>query len=137
MAIRWPVCTPGMDLRGNCGAKKMQISHASPLQTRNPSRLPSSRSRRLAWKGFHSDLRASPIEVITRSTGDWTLIFLLITLSVTPLRMLSRQYWLICLQRMFGMFAFFYGCLHVTTYVWLDQVFDMHGMSADMAKRRF
>jgi sulfoxide reductase heme-binding subunit YedZ len=92
---------------------------------------------RLAWKGFHSDLGANPIESITHSTGDWTLIFLLITLSVTPLRMLTRQYWLIGLRRMFGLFAFFYGCLHLTTYVWLDQFFDMHEMLADVAKRPF
>jgi sulfoxide reductase heme-binding subunit YedZ len=92
---------------------------------------------RLAWKGFHSDLGANPIEAITHSTGDWTLIFLLITLSVTPLRMLTRQYWLIGLRRMFGLFAFFYGCLHLTTYVWLDQFFDMHEMLADVAKRPF
>ena len=92
---------------------------------------------RLAWKGFHSDLGANPIEAITDSTGDWTLIFLLITLSVTPLRMLTRQYWLIGLRRMFGLFAFFYGCLHLTTYVWLDQFFDMHEMLADVAKRPF
>jgi sulfoxide reductase heme-binding subunit YedZ len=92
---------------------------------------------RLAWKGFHSDLGANPIEAITDSTGDWTLIFLLITLSVTPLRMLTRQYWLIGLRRMFGLFAFFYGCLHLTTYVWLDQFFDIHEMLADVVKRRF
>jgi methionine sulfoxide reductase heme-binding subunit len=92
---------------------------------------------RLAWKGFHSDLGANPIEAITHATGDWTLIFLLITLSVTPLRMLTRQYWLIGLRRMFGLFAFFYGCLHLTTYVWLDQFFDVHEMLADVAKRPF
>jgi methionine sulfoxide reductase heme-binding subunit len=91
----------------------------------------------LAWKGFHSDLGANPIEAITHSTGDWTLIFLLITLSVTPLRTLTRQYWLIGLRRMLGLFAFFYGCLHLTTYVWLDKFFDMHEMLADVAKRRF
>ena len=92
---------------------------------------------RLAWKGFHGLLGANPIEVITHSTGDWTLTFLLITLSITPLRKLTRQYWLIGLRRMFGLFAFFYGCLHLTTYVWLDKFFDVHEMLADIAKRRF
>src|SRR2546430_10200552 len=92
---------------------------------------------RLAWKGFHGMLGANPIEVITHSTGDWTLIFLLVTLSVTPLRKLTRQYWLIGLRRMIGLFAFFYGCLHLTTYVWLDKFFDVHEMLADIAKRRF
>jgi methionine sulfoxide reductase heme-binding subunit len=92
---------------------------------------------RLAWKGFHGMLGANPIEVITHSTGDWTLTFLLITLSITPLRKLTGQYWLIGLRRMFGLYAFFYGCLHLTTYVWLDKFFDVHEMLADIAKRRF
>jgi sulfoxide reductase heme-binding subunit YedZ len=92
---------------------------------------------RLAWKGFHGMLGANPIEVITHSTGDWTLIFLLVTLSVTPLRKLTRQYWLIGLRRMFGLYAFFYGTLHLTTFVWLDKFFDVHEIVADIAKRRF
>src|SRR5437879_9122384 len=92
---------------------------------------------RLAWKGFHGMLGANPIEVITHSTGDCTLTFLLITLSVTPLRKLTRQYWLIGLRRMFGLFAFFYGTLHLMTYVWLDKFFDVHEMLADIAKRKF
>ena len=91
----------------------------------------------LAWRGFHAELGANPIEAITHSTGTCTLVFLLITLSVTPLRKLTRQYWLINLRRMFGLFAFFYGCLHLTTYVWLDKFFDVHEMLADIAKRRF
>ena len=92
---------------------------------------------RLAWRGFHASLGANPIETITHSTGDWTLTFLLITLSVTPLRKLIRQYWLINLRRMFGLFAFFYGCLHLMTYVWLDKFFDVHEMIHDIGKRRF
>jgi sulfoxide reductase heme-binding subunit YedZ len=91
----------------------------------------------LAWHGFHAELGANPIEAITHFTGTCTLVFLLITLSVTPLRKLTRQYWLIDLRRMFGLFAFFYGCLHLTTYVWLDKFFDVHEMLADIAKRRF
>ena len=92
---------------------------------------------RLVWRGFHAQLGANPIETITHGTGDWTLIFLLITLSVTPLRKLSRQYWLINFRRMFGLFAFFYGFLHLMTYVWLDKFFDVHEMIHDIAKRRF
>lgn len=91
----------------------------------------------LIWRGFHSDLGANPIEAITHWTGDCTLTFLLVTLSVTPLRKLTRQYWLIRLRRMFGLFAFFYGTLHLMTYVWLDKFFDVHAMLADIAKRRF
>jgi methionine sulfoxide reductase heme-binding subunit len=91
----------------------------------------------LAWQGFHEMLGANPIEKITHSTGDWTLRFLLLTLSITPLRRLTRQYWLINFRRMLGLYAFFYGLLHLTTYVWLDKFFDVHEMLADIVKRRF
>lgn len=92
---------------------------------------------RLTWLGFHKGLGANPIEFITHSTGDWTLTFLLVTLSITPLRRLTRQYWMISFRRMLGLFAFFYGSLHLMTYVWLDKFFDVHEMLHDIAKRRF
>ena len=92
---------------------------------------------RLLWKAFHAGLGANPIEVITHSTGDWTLIFVLTTLAITPLRRLTRQYWLIGVRRMIGLFAFFYGTLHFLTYIWLDKFFDVHEMLKDIAKRRF
>ena len=91
----------------------------------------------LVWRGFHAGLGANPIEFITHATGDWTLRFLLITLAVTPLRKLARQFWLVRYRRMVGLFAFFYGCLHLMTYVWLDKFFDVHEMLKDIAKRRF
>lgn len=91
----------------------------------------------LTWQGFHAGLGANPIEKITHATGDWTLRFLLITLTITPLRKLSRQYWLINFRRMLGLFAFFYGFLHLMTYVWLDKFFDVHEMLHDIAKRKF
>ena len=91
----------------------------------------------LVWHGFHDGLGANPIEKITHTTGDWTLIFLLVTLAITPLRKLTRQYWLIGLRRMFGLFAFFYGSLHLMTWVWPDKSFDVHEMLADVVKRRF
>ncbi|MGD1213517.1 MAG: protein-methionine-sulfoxide reductase heme-binding subunit MsrQ [Terriglobales bacterium] len=92
---------------------------------------------RLVWKAFHDGLGANPIEVITHSTGDWTLILVLTTLSITPLRRITRQYWLIGVRRMVGLFAFFYGTLHFLTYIWLDKFFDVHEMLKDIAKRRF
>jgi len=91
----------------------------------------------LVWRGFHAGLGANPIEFITHATGDWTLRFLLITLSISPLRRLSRQYWLVGWRRMLGLYAFFYGTLHLMTYVWLDKFFNLHEMLADIAKRRF
>jgi len=92
---------------------------------------------RLGWKAYAGLLGANPIEVITHSTGDWTLIFLLVTLAITPLRKITGQLWLIRYRRMFGLFAFFYACLHFTTYIWLDKFFDLHEMWADIAKRKF
>jgi sulfoxide reductase heme-binding subunit YedZ len=92
---------------------------------------------RLGWKALHDGLGANPIEVITHSTGDWTLILVLVTLTITPLRRLTRQYWLIGVRRMIGLFAFFYGVLHFTTYIWLDKSFDLHEMFKDIAKRPF
>jgi len=91
----------------------------------------------LAWKGFHGMLGANPIEVITHATGDWTMRFLLITLAVTPLRKLLGTPSLIRFRRMFGLYAFFYGCLHFMTWLWLDKFFDWHEMWADILKRRF
>jgi methionine sulfoxide reductase heme-binding subunit len=92
---------------------------------------------RLAWLGTHRGLGANPIEYITHSTGWWTLSFLLITLSVTPLRRLTGWNWLLRLRRMLGLFAFFYVSLHFTTYIWLDQFFDWQGILKDIAKRPF
>ena len=92
---------------------------------------------RLGWKAYNQALGANPIEVITHSTGDWTLIFLLVTLAITPIRKLTGQLWLIRYRRMFGLFAFFYVVLHFLTYIWLDKFFDLHEMLADIAKRKF
>src|SRR6476660_5363907 len=82
-------------------------------------------------------LGANPIEKITHVTGDWTLRFLLITLSITPLRKLLQIPSLIKFRRMLGLFAFFYACLHFLTYIWLDKFFNLHEMLADIAKRKF
>jgi len=92
---------------------------------------------RLGLKALSGDLGANPIEVITHSTGDWTLIFLLTTLAITPLRKLTGQLWLIRFRRMFGLFTFFYVVLHFLTYIWLDKFFDLHEMLTDVGKRRF
>ena len=92
---------------------------------------------RLVLGFFLDKLGANPIELITRSTGTWTLTFLLITLSVTPLRRMSGCPWLLKLRRMLGLFAFFYACLHFTTYIWFDQFFDWPAIWKDIIKRRF
>lgn len=87
--------------------------------------------------GLRDALGANPIEYITRATGDWTLRLLLITLAVTPLRQLTGWHWLVRLRRTLGLYAFFYGCLHLATYLWLDQFFDWPGIVADIVKRPF
>ena len=91
----------------------------------------------LIWKAMNGLLGADPVVVITHATGDWTIRFLLITLAVTPVRKLTRQYWLIRYRRMLGLFAFFYGCLHLLTWIVVDKFFDFPEMLADLAKRRF
>ncbi|MBI3941366.1 MAG: sulfoxide reductase heme-binding subunit YedZ [Acidobacteria bacterium] len=91
----------------------------------------------LAWRGLQDKLGANPVENITHFTGDWTLTLLLVTLAITPARKLLKQPVLIRFRRMVGLFAFFYGCLHFTTYLWLDKFFDLPEMLKDIAIRRF
>jgi methionine sulfoxide reductase heme-binding subunit len=91
----------------------------------------------LGWRGTHGDLGANPVEFVTHSTGDWTLRFLLITLAVTPARRVIAMPSLIRFRRMFGLFAFFYGCLHLLTYIWFDKFFDIEDVLKDVGKRRF
>jgi methionine sulfoxide reductase heme-binding subunit len=92
---------------------------------------------RLLVFGFSGQLGANPIEFITRSSGDWTLYFLCITLAVTPLRRFTNWHWLIKLRRMTGLFAFFYASLHFTTFLWFDHFFDLGEMLKDIVKRPF
>jgi sulfoxide reductase heme-binding subunit YedZ len=87
-----------------------------------------------AWRG---SLGANPIETITRATGVWTLRFMLITLAVTPARWLTGWNDIIRVRRMLGLFVFFYGSLHLLTYVWLDQFFDWAAIAKDVVKRPF
>lgn len=82
-------------------------------------------------------LGANPLEALEHGTGDWTLRFLLITLSITPLRKLLGVPSLIKFRRMFGLFAFFYGCLHFTTYLTLDKFFNLQEILADIGKRKY
>lgn len=86
---------------------------------------------------FPEWLGANPAEFITRSTGDWTLRFLLITLAVTPLRTLSGWNWLLSFRRMLGLYAFFYGVVHLSSYVAFDHVFDVAEILKDIVKRPF
>jgi sulfoxide reductase heme-binding subunit YedZ len=91
----------------------------------------------LVWRGWNNDLSADPIAYITHRTGDWTLRFLVITLAITPLRKILHLPQLIRFRRMMGLFAFFYVCLHFTTWIWLDKSFVWSEMWKDVLKRRF
>ena len=91
----------------------------------------------LVWRGLHAGLGANPIEAITHATGDWTLRLLLITLAITPLRRLSGWNRVIGFRRMLGLFAFFYGTLHLFTYLWLDKFFAWADILHDIPKRPF
>lgn len=91
----------------------------------------------LAEGALSNTLSANPIDDITKETGIWTLRFLMITLAVTPLRKISGWSQLSRFRRMFGLYAFFYGCLHFTTYIYLDKFFDLDEILADIAKRPF
>ena len=91
----------------------------------------------LLGKAYAGTLSANPIKEITEETGIWTLRFLLITLAVTPLRTITRWSPAGTFRRMFGLFSFFYGLLHFTTYVYLDQYFAFDDIINDVAKRPF
>ena len=91
----------------------------------------------LLWDAYHHRLGANPLEFFTHTTGTLTLVFLLLTLAVTPLRKLLRLPWMVKLRRMVGLYAFFYGFLHLITYVWFDKSFNVVEAAKDIAKRPF
>jgi sulfoxide reductase heme-binding subunit YedZ len=86
---------------------------------------------------FAGTLGANPVERITHRTGLTTLVLLLCGLAITPLRRATGILWLIQYRRLVGLFAFFYGCLHLLTYLLLDQNFNVFSMAHDVAKRPF
>jgi sulfoxide reductase heme-binding subunit YedZ len=88
-------------------------------------------------QGASPDLGANPVETVTLSTGTTTLVLILVTLAVTPVRRITGWNFLIRFRRLLGLFAFFYGCLHFTTYLWLDQNFSLQSMLTDVYKRPF
>ena len=94
----------------------------------------------LAWLVFGAianTLGPNPAEALIRSSGDWTLRFLCLTLAVTPLRQITGWHALARLRRMIGLYTFFYGCLHFLCFAWLDMGFDIEAIVKDIAKRPF
>jgi sulfoxide reductase heme-binding subunit YedZ len=91
----------------------------------------------VAWDWRGGRLGANPLDFVTRTTGTLTLVFLVLTLAVTPLRKWTGANWLVRLRRMLGLYAFFYGALHLTAYVWFDKSFDASAIAVDVARRWF
>jgi sulfoxide reductase heme-binding subunit YedZ len=91
----------------------------------------------MAWDWYNQKLGANPVEFLTRTTGMLTLVFLLISLAVTPLRKITGLQWLIQFRRMLGLYAFFYGFLHLLTYIWFDRTFNLKSTVADIYARPF
>ncbi len=91
----------------------------------------------LTWGAAADQLGANPAEALIRGLGDWTLRFLCLTLAVTPLRLHTRTPQLARYRRMLGLFVFFYACLHLLAYGWLDMGLDAADIGRDILKRPF
>jgi sulfoxide reductase heme-binding subunit YedZ len=91
----------------------------------------------LLWDVYHKRVGANPLEFVTRTTGMLTLVFLTITLAVSPIRQITGLNRLIKFRRMLGLFAFFYGFLHLLTYIWFDRFFNLKSVPGDVATRPF
>ena len=91
----------------------------------------------LVWRAFYGDLGANPVETITHSTGDWTLRFLLITLSISPLRRWFGLTGLMRFRRMLGLYVFFYACCHFSIWFIADHGFNFGGMIEDIVDRPY
>ena len=91
----------------------------------------------MLWDVYRKRVGANPLEFVTRTTGMLALVFLIISLAVTPLRRTTGLNWLIKFRRMLGLFAFFYGTLHLLTYVAFDRFFHLTTIPADILKRPF
>ncbi|MDG1820587.1 MAG: sulfoxide reductase heme-binding subunit YedZ [Methylophilaceae bacterium] len=87
---------------------------------------------RLFWLGFNHNLGANSVEFVEHSTGIWALVFLLISLTMTPIRLITGQVWQIQVRRLLGLWMFFYANLHILAYVWLDFNFLFDEMVNDV-----
>jgi len=91
----------------------------------------------LGWDAFHHRLGTNPQEFVLRTTGTLALVFLCLSLAVTPLRKMLGLPWMIQFRRTLGLFAFFYGCLHLLAYTWFDKAFKFGAIAEDTLKRPF
>lgn len=91
----------------------------------------------LVWDVSHKRVGANPLEFVTRTTGMLTLVFLMITLAITPARKITGLNWLVKFRRMVGLYAFFYGSLHLITYISFDRAFTFASIPGDVVQRPF
>ena len=91
----------------------------------------------LLWDLYRKQVGPNPLEFATRTTGMLTLVFLSLTVAITPLRKIFGINSLVKFRRMLGLFAFFYGSLHLLTYVWFDRLFNFVSVAADVVRRPF
>jgi len=91
----------------------------------------------LLWDVYWKRVGVNPVEFMTRTTGMLTLIFLMITLALTPARKVTGANWIVKFRRMLGLYAFFYGTLHLITYVWFDRYFNLRSVVSDVVQRPF
>src|SRR5215469_3224747 len=91
----------------------------------------------LAWDAWHHRLGANPPNFAILTTGMTALIFLMLTMAVTPVRKVTGWNWLLPLRRMLGLYAFFYACVHFLLFFSLDRSFSISGTLSEMAKRKY
>ena len=91
----------------------------------------------LLWDVYRNRVGANPVEFMTRTTGMLTLVFLMITLALTPVRKVTGANWVVKFRRMLGLYAFFYGTLHLLTYIWFDRFFSPRSIFGDVMQRPF
>jgi methionine sulfoxide reductase heme-binding subunit len=91
----------------------------------------------LLWDVYRKQVGPNPLDFATKTTGMLTLIFLSLTVAVTPLRKIFGINALVKYRRMLGLFAFFYGALHLLTYVWFDRLFNLKSVGQDVVRRPF
>lgn len=91
----------------------------------------------LLWDVYRNRVGANPVEFMTRTTGMLTLVFLMFTLVLTPVRKVTGANWVVKFRRMLGLYAFFYGTLHLLTYIWFDRFFSPRSIVGDVMQRPF
>ena len=91
----------------------------------------------LGWDALHHKLGANPVNFAILTTGMSALIFLMLTMLVTPLRKISGLNWIISFRRTLGLYAFFYACLHVLIFFSLDRSFSISGTLSEMVRRKY